>query len=83
MLINHTFLHCLDYYNFLIEPTRSLLSPIHVWSPFPPVSLALATDSMIGQQHTDTLDSSTFNIIHQSLFHLVWNQCDLFVLICI
>ena len=42
---------------------------------FPPGSLALATDSVIGQQHTGALESSTFTITHQSLFHIISNHC--------
>ena len=38
-------------------------------------SLALATDSIVGQQHTDAYDSSTFTITHQSLFHIISNHC--------
>ena len=55
--------------------TRCLRSPIDVWCPFPQGSFALATYSMAGQQHTDALDSFTFTITRQLLFHIISNQC--------
>ena len=54
-----------------------------LWYLAPPStsSYAVATDSMIGQQHTDALYPSTIFITHHSLLYIISIHCDLFLLI--